>query len=381
MALDHSSVFLSEQEILIRDSARRVAQGVLAPTAAERDRTGVWPARELEALADAGLLGILIPEAYGGSGSSFVEYCLAIEAIAEADAGVATILHVHNATGHTLCRLSNEEQRQRWLPAIARGETIVASLFSEPQAGSETAAFSTTAVRDGDHYILNGTKQWISNGDEAGIGIVLAKTDAAAGKHGFTLFALDPRAPGYKVLRIEHKLGQRTAHTAQIGLENLRVPVSWRLGEEGAGYAKVLGFLSEGRITIAALAVGVAQAALDAAVRYAKEREVRGQPIFNLQAVNFDLAEMAMKVDVARQYMLHAARLQAAGMPCGKEASIAKLYASEMAEQVCSDAIQIHGGYGYVNDFPVERYYRDVRVTKIYEGTSHIQKLIIGRHL
>jgi len=381
MSPGNSTVFLSEQEILIRDSARRAAQGILAPTAAERDRTSAWPTQELKALAKMGLLGILIPEEYGGSGSSFVEYCLAIEAIAEADAGVATVLHVHNATGYTLCRLGNAEQRQRWLPAIACGETIVASLFSEPQAGSDTAAFTTTATRDGDHYVLNGTKQWISNGDEAGIAIVLAKTDSTAGKHGFTLFAVDPKDPGYKVLRVEHKLGQRTAHTAQIGLENLRVPASSRLDEEGAGYAKVLGFLSEGRITIAALAIGVAQAALDAAIKYAKEREVQGQPIFNLQAVNFDLAEMAMKVDVARQYMLHAARLSAAGIPCRKEASIAKLYATEMAEQVCSDAIQVHGGYGYVNDFPVERYYRDVRVTKIYEGTSHIQKLIIGRHL
>lgn len=378
---DASIAFLNEQEILIRDSARRAAQGILMPTAAERDRTGAWPTQELKELARIGLLGIMIPEAYGGSGSSFVEYCLTIEALAEADAGVATVVHVHNGTGNTVCKLSSVEQRRRWVPAIARGETIAASLFSEPQAGSETAAFTTTAVRDGDYYVLNGTKQWISNGDEAGIAIVLAKTDAGAGKHGFTLFVLDPKDPGYQVLRVEHKLGQRTAHTAQIGLENIRVPVSSRLGEEGSGYAKVLGFLSEGRIAIAALAIGVAQAALDAAVKYAKEREVRGQPIFNLQAVNFDLAEMAMKVDVARQYMLHAARLCVAGIPCIKEASMAKLYASEMAEQVCSDAIQIHGGYGYVNDFPVERYYRDVRVTKIYEGTSHIQKLIIGRHL
>lgn len=381
MTSDTSMTFLSDQESLIYDSALRAAQGILAPSAADRDRTGVWPTQELKALAETGLLGILIPEEYGGSGSSFVEYCLTIEAIAEVDAGVATILHVHNATGYTLYRLGDNEQRKRWLPAITRGETIVASLFSEPQAGSDTSAFTTTAVRDGDHYVINGTKQWISNGDEAGIAIVLAKTDAVAAKHGFTLFALDPKDPSYKVLRVEHKLGQRTAHTAQIGLENLRVPASWRLGEEGAGYAKVLSFLSEGRITIAALAIGVAQAALDAAVKYAKEREVRGQPIFNLQAVNFDLADMAMKVDVARQYMLYAARLCTAGIPCGKEASIAKLYATEMAEQVCSDAIQIHGGYGYVNDFPVERYYRDVRVTKIYEGTSHIQKLIIGRHL
>ena len=373
---DTSSVFLSEQENLIRESARKIAAQVLAPTAAARDRASAWPTNELRALAEVGLMGIMIPEEFGGSASSFVEYCLAIEAIAAADAGVATIVHVHNSAGLTINRSGSDEQKRRWLPGIAQGETIGAFLLSEPHAGSDTSA-----MRAGDHYVLKGSKQWISNGSEAGVAIVMAKSDKSAGSRGFTLFVVDPRDPAYVVSRVEDKLGQRTAHTAQIQLDGLRVPITNVLGEEGAGYRNTLSMLSEGRVAIAALAVGVAGAALEAAIKYAKEREAYGRPIMELQGVSFDLADMATKVEVARQYMIHAARLCAAGVPCAKEASIAKLFASEIAEQVCSDAIQIHGGYGYVNDFPVERLFRDVKVTKIYEGTSHIQKVIIGRNL
>ena len=239
----------------------------------------------------------------------------------------------------------------------------------------------TSARRDGSHYILNGSKQFISNGDEAGLGVVFAVTDKAAGRKGFSLFIVDTSQPGYHVARVEHKLGQRSAHLAQIQLDDCRVPVENRVGEEGSGYKRIMGQLSEGRVAIAALAVGVARAALEAAVKYAKERGAYGAPIIQLQGVNFDLAEMAIKVDVARQYYRHAARLCHAGIPCAKEASIAKLFASEIAESVCSDALQIHGGYGYLNDFPVERYYQDARVTKIYEGTSHIQKMIIAKTL
>lgn len=378
---DTSSVFLSEQENLIRESARKIAAQVLAPTAAARDRASAWPTNELRALAEVGLMGIMIPEEFGGSASSFVEYCLAIEAIAAADAGVATIVHVHNSAGLTINRSGSDEQKRRWLPGIAQGETIGAFLLSEPHAGSDTSAMRASATRDGDHYVLKGSKQWISNGSEAGVAIVMAKSDKSAGSRGFTLFVVDPRDPAYVVSRVEDKLGQRTAHTAQIQLDGLRVPITNVLGEEGAGYRNTLSMLSEGRVAIAALAVGVAGAALEAAIKYAKEREAYGRPIMELQGVSFDLADMAMKVEVARQYMIHAARLCAAGVPCAKEASIAKLFASEIAEQVCSDAIQIHGGYGYVNDFPVERLFRDVKVTKIYEGTSHIQKVIIGRNL
>ncbi len=378
---DTSSVFLSEQEILVRDSARRITAEVIAPTAAERDRTSAWPSNELKSLAEVGLMGMHVPEEFGGSGSSFVEYCLALEAIAGVDAGIATVVHVHNSVAGTLNRIGNDGQKRRWLPMMASGGNIGAYLLSEPHAGSDTAAMRTSARLDGSHYVLNGTKQWISNGSEAGIGIVMAKTDRTAGTKGYSLFVVDPRDPAYKVLRVESKLGQHTAHTAQIQFDDLRVPLADRLGEEGSGYRTTMSLLSEGRVAVAAIAVGVAGAALDAAVRYAKEREAYGRPIFELQAVNFDLADMATRVEIARQYTIHAARLCVAGVPCSKEASMAKLFASEIAEKVCSDAIQIHGGYGYVNDFPVERYYRDVRVTKIYEGTSHVQKLIIGRQL
>ncbi|MCA0243674.1 MAG: acyl-CoA dehydrogenase family protein [Proteobacteria bacterium] len=378
---DNSGAFLSEQERMVRDSARKVAQEVVAPTAAERDRSAAWPRRELQAVADLGFLGMHIPEAYGGSGLGFVEYCLAIEEFAAADAGFATIVHVHNGMGDWLHRFGSEAQKRRYLRGIASGKTIACGLLTEPQAGSDTANFRTTARRDGADYVLNGTKQFISNGSEAGFAFALAITDRQAGKHGASLFIVDPQAPGYNVARVEDKLGQRSAHVAQIVLEDHRVPAENLLGEEGSAYARMLSGMSEGRIGIAAVAVGVARAALDAAVAYARQREAYGAPIIKLQGVSFDLADMATQVAVAEQFMLHAARLHQAGLPCTKEASMAKLFASEMAEKVCSDALQIHGGYGYLSDFPVERYARDARVTKIYEGTSHIQQLIIGRSL
>lgn len=378
---DKALSFLTDQQAMVRDVARGVASDTIAPTAAERDHTSAWPHAELKALAGLGFMGMLTAEPYGGSDAGFLAYCLALEQISAADAGVGTIFHVHNVTAYTIALRGSEEQRARYLPAMTSGGKIGAFLLTEPQAGSDTAAFRTTAKRDGDHYILNGTKQFISNGSEAGTAIVLARTDPQAGKLGFTTFIVDPASPGYKVTRIEDKLGQRTAHVAQIQLDDLRVPAGNALGEIGGGYRIVMGGLSDGRIAIAAQAVGIAQAALDAATRYANEREAYGHPIAELQAVSFRLAEMAARVDVARQYYIYAAKLLEAGIPCAKEAAIAKLFASEMAETVCSDAVQIHGGYGYLRDFPVERYYRDVRVCKIYEGTSDIQKLIIARNL
>jgi len=379
---DTHAVFLNEQQVLIRDSARKVAAEVVAPTAADRDRRGAWPRAELESVAALGFLGMLIPEEYGGAGASFIDYCLAIEAFAAADAGFATLIHVHNSVGMTVARLGTEAQKRKYLPDLASGKRIGAFLLSEPHAGSDTAAFRTHARREGDHYVINGSKQFISNGSEAGLGLVLAVTDKAAGKKGCSLLMVDPTVdPGYVVARVEHKMGQCSAHVAQIQLEQCRVPVDQLLGEAGAGYRNVMGSLSEGRVAIAAVATGTARAALEAAVGYAKAREAYGAPIINLQGVAFDLADMATELEVAQQFMLHAARLCEAGVPCAKEASMAKLFASEMAEKLCSAALQIHGGYGYLNDFPVERYCRDVRVTKIYEGTSHIQKLIIARSL
>ncbi|MEM5429230.1 acyl-CoA dehydrogenase family protein [Cupriavidus oxalaticus] len=378
---DTTAALLSEQEIMIRDSARKVATEVVAATAAERDRTSAWPRDELRTVGELGFLGMHIPEEYGGSKSTFTEYCLALEEFAAADAGFATIIHVHNGMGGKLARYGTEAQKRRYLPALASGETIGCGLWTEPQAGSDTSAFRTTARREGDHYVLNGTKQFISNGSEAGFAFALAITDKAAGKHGASWFIVDPKGPGYNVTRVESKMGQHTAHTAQIQLEDHRVPVENLLGEEGTAYSRMLGGMSEGRIGIAALAVGVARAALEAAVKYAKEREAYGAPIIRLQGVSFDLADMATQVEVAHQFVLHAARMHDAGVPCSKEASMAKLFAADMAEKVCSGAMQIHGGYGYLSDFPVERYYRDARVTRIYEGTSHIQKVIIARSL
>lgn len=375
------SVFLTDQQTMVQDVARGIAADTLAQTAAERDRTSAWPHNELKELGRLGFMGMLTSEEYGGSNAGFLAYCLAIEQISAADAGVGTIVHVHNVTAYTIALRATASQRQQFLPAMTRGDKIGAFLLTEPHAGSDTAAFRTTARRDGDHFVLNGTKQFISNGSEAGTVIIVARTDPGAGKHGFTTFIVDPSTPGYNVARVEQKLGQRTAHVAQIQLEDLRVPAENALGEIGGGYRIVMGGLSDGRIAIAAQAVGVAQAALDAAVRYANEREAYGAPLMQLQAISFSLAEMAAQVDVARQYYIHAARLAEAGKPCAKEAAIAKLFASEMAERVCSDALQVHGGYGYLQDFPVERYCRDVRVCKIYEGTSDIQKLIISRHL
>jgi len=373
---------LSDQQCMIRDLARRVSQDVLAPTAAERDRSSLWPTDELRALAAQGFMGMTVPEEHGGSDTGFLAYCLAIEEISAADAGVSTIVHVHSlGATHIIAKHGSTEQKQRLLPAMATGEKIGAFLMSEPQAGSDTSALRTTARRDGDDFVLNGTKQFISNGSEAGVSLVIARTNADAGKRGFTTFLVEPPADGYIVSRVEDKLGQHTAHVAQIQLEDLRVPATNVLGTVDGGYGIAMSGLSDGRISIAAQSVGIARAALEAAVQYAREREVAGKPIIQMQDISFTLADMAAQVDVARQYYIHAARLLEAGEPCSKEASIAKLFASEMAEKVCSEALQIHGGYGYLSDFPVERYYRDVRVCKIYEGTSHIQKLIIARNL
>ncbi|MBB6095817.1 alkylation response protein AidB-like acyl-CoA dehydrogenase [Povalibacter uvarum] len=379
---DTSAAFLSEQELMIRDSARKVATEIVATTAAERDRTGEWPREELKAAAELGFLGMHVPEEFGGSGASFVEYILAIEEFAAADAGFATILHVHNGMADMVARFGTADQKRKYLPALASGEAIAAGLLTEPQAGSDTANFRTSARREGTHYVLNGSKQFISNGNQAGCAITIAATtDTPEGRKGGSLFIVDPKEPGYIVSRVEHKMGQRSAHVAAIQLDNCRVPAENLLGEEGAAYKRILATLSEGRIGIASVAVGVARAALEAAVQYAKERQAYGAPIIKLQGVAFDLADMATQVEVARQFVIHAARLHQAGIACGREASMAKLFASEIAEKVCSDAVQIHGGYGYLNDFPVERYYRDARVTKIYEGTSHIQKVIIARSL
>jgi len=375
-------MLLSEDQDQIREAVREFAQGRLAPGAAARDREARFPAAELAEMGRLGYLGMLVPEAWGGSDMGAVAYALALEEIAAADGACSTIVSVHSSVGCApILRFGTEDQKRRFLPKMAAGDWIGAFALTEPQAGSDASALRTRARRDGDHYVIDGAKQFITSGKNASVCIVFAVTDPAAGKKGISAFIVPTDTPGYEVVTVERKLGQHASDTCALAFRGMRVPVENRLGAEGEGYRIALANLEGGRIGIAAQAVGMARAALEAASAYAKEREAFGQPIIRHQAVAFRLADMATKVAVARQMMLHAAALREAGRPCLTEASMAKLYASEMAEEVCSAAIQVHGGYGYLADYPVERIARDVRVCQIYEGTSDVQRLVIARSL
>ncbi|MDG5496253.1 acyl-CoA dehydrogenase family protein [Niveispirillum sp. BGYR6] len=375
-------MILSEEQAMVREMARQFARERLAPGAAERDRTGAFPAAELAEMGELGLLGMVVPEEWGGAGADAIAYALAIEEIAAGDGAISTIMSVHNSVGCApILKFGTMAQKERFLRPMAAGQMLGAFCLTEPQAGSDASALKTRAVRDGDHYVLNGAKQFITNGQHAGVALVFAITDPAAGKKGMSAFLVPTDTAGYQVARLEDKLGQRCSDTAQIVLDDVRVPADLMLGEPGQGYRIALANLEGGRIGIAAQSVGMAQAAFEAARDYARDRVSMGVPIIEHQAVAFRLADMATRIEAARQLVLHAASLRGAGQPCLKEASMAKLFASEMAERVCSDAIQTFGGYGYVNDFPVERIYRDVRVCQIYEGTSDIQRLVIARNL
>jgi alkylation response protein AidB-like acyl-CoA dehydrogenase len=370
------------EQALIRDTARSFAAEQLRPRAAERDRTGQFPADAVKEMARLGFLGMLVPERYDGAGADHVSYALAMEEVAAGDGACSTIMGVHNSTGCVpVLRFGTEEQKQRFLKPMARGERLAAFCLTEPGAGSEASAIRTRAQKRGNKYVLNGTKQFITSGANADLAIVFAVTDPAAGKKGISAFIVPTDTPGYRVAKLESKLGQRASDTAQLVFEDVELTPDLLLGEEGAGYRIALANLEGGRIGIAAQSVGMARAAYEAALAYAKERVAFGRPIIEHQAVAFRLADMATEIEVARQMMLHAAALRDAGDPCIKEASMAKLFASEMAERVCSGAIQTMGGYGYLADFPVERIYRDVRVTQIYEGTSDIQRLVISREI
>jgi len=373
---------LSEEQSLIRDTLRAFAQERLAPNAARWDRDHHFPRAELSALGELGALGIVVPERWGGAGLDYVSLAVALEEIAAGDGSVSTIVSVQNSV---VCGPINafgtDAQKERFLVPLARGEELGCFCLSEPQVGSDAGAIATRAQRAGDFFVLNGVKQFITTGKNADVAVVFAVTDKAAGKKGISAFLVPTSTPGYGVARVEEKLGQRASDTAQIVFDNCRVPVANLLGSEGQGYRIALANLEMGRIGIAAQAVGMARAAFDAALAYARERTSFGKALVAHQAINFKLADMATQIEAARQLTWHAAALRDAGQPCLKEASMAKLFASEMAERVCSDAIQIHGGYGYVTDFPVERIYRDVRVCQIYEGTSEIQRLVIGRAL
>jgi butyryl-CoA dehydrogenase len=379
-------MILSEEHQMIRDALRSFAQERLAPNAARWDREHHFPKEELKELAALGAFGVAVPEQYGGAGLDYVSLALVLEEIAAGDGGTSTIISVNNCPVCSIAMMyANEEQKARWLRPLAQGELLGAFALTEPHTGSDAAALRTTAVRDkggdGDSYVINGTKQFITSGKYGDVAIVMAVTDKAAGKKGISAFWVPTDTPGYIVAGIEQKMGQHSSDTAQIVFDNCRIPAANLIGEEGMGYKIALSGLEGGRIGIASQSVGMARAAYEAALGYAKERESFGKPIFEHQAVQFRLAEMAMKIEAARQLILHAAAMKDAGLPCLKEAAMAKLFASEMAENVVSSAMQVFGGYGYVADFPVERIYRDVRVCQIYEGTSDIQKILIARAL
>jgi alkylation response protein AidB-like acyl-CoA dehydrogenase len=372
----------SEQDIQIRDMARQFAQERLKPFAEAWDREHRFPAEALREMAQLGFLGMLVPEEWGGAATGHLAYAMALEEIAAGDGACSTIMSVHNSVGcMPILKYGSEEQKRRFLQSLATGEMIGAFALTEPQAGSDASDLRTRACLDGDHYVLNGAKQFITSGNHAGMVIVFAVTDPSAGKKGISAFIVPTDTPGYQVVRVEDKLGQHASDTCQIQLDDVRIPASLRLGAEGEGYRIALSNLEGGRIGIAAQSVGMARAAFEAARDYAHDRKTFGKAIIEHQAVAFRLADMATQIAVARQMVHHAASLREAGMPCLTEASMAKLFASEMAEKVCSAAIQTLGGYGYLKDFPVERIYRDVRVCQIYEGTSDVQRMVIARNL
>ncbi|TDW27398.1 hypothetical protein EV128_111126 [Rhizobium azibense] len=375
-------MILSDLQQQIRDLARDFARERLAPGAAARDRDHSFPREELNEMGELGLLGMLVPEAFGGSDTGTVAYAAALEEIAAGDGPCSTIMSVHSSVACVpILKFGNEEQKQHFLPRLASGEWIGGFALTEAQAGSDASNLRSRARRNGDHYVLDGAKQFITSGKNGQMIIVFAVTDPEAGKKGITAFIVPTDTPGYEVIRVEEKLGLHSTDTCQIAFNGMLIPAELRLGAEGEGYRIALANLEGGRIGIAAQAVGMARAAYEAARDYARERVAFGKPIIEHQAVAFRLADMATQIEAARQLVFHAAALRESGLPCLSEASMAKLFASEMAERVCSDAIQIHGGYGYMADYPVERIYRDVRICQIYEGTSDVQRMVIARNL
>jgi alkylation response protein AidB-like acyl-CoA dehydrogenase len=379
-------MLLTEDHLAVQDAVRAYVQDRIAPQAARWDKEHHFPKAELKGLAELGCYGVAVPTEYDGAGLDYLALALILEEVAAGDGATSTIVSVNNCpVCSILMAFGNEQQKQQWLRPLARGDMLGAFCLTEPHVGSEAGGLKTTAVRandgDGNDYVLNGVKQFITSGKNGDVAIVMAVTDKAAGKKGISAFVVPTSTPGYTVARVEDKLGQHASDTAQIVFDNCRIPAANLLGDEGMGLKIALSGLEGGRIGIASQAVGMARAAFDAALAYSKERRSFGQPIFEHQSVQFKLADMATQIEAARQLIWHAAALKDAGRPCLKEAAMAKLNASEMAERVCSAAIQVFGGYGYVSDFPVERIYRDVRVCQIYEGTSEVQKILIGRAL
>ena len=375
-------MLLNQDQEMIRDAVRAFAQEQLWPNAAKWDKEHHFPKDVHKGLAQLGAYGICVPEEFGGANLDYLTLAVVLEEIAAGDGGTSTAISVTNCPVNAiLMRFGNAEQKKKWLTPLALGAMLGAFCLTEPHVGSDASNMSTTARKVGDNYIINGVKQFVTSGKNGDVAIVIAMTDKGAGKKGMSAFIVPTNSPGYSVARLEDKLGQHSSDTAQINFDNCRISADNLIGQEGEGYKIALGALEGGRIGIAAQSVGMARSAFECALDYAKQRESFGQPIFNHQAVGFRLADCATQIEAARQLIWHAAALRDAGRPCLKEAAMAKLFASEMAEQVCSAAIQTLGGYGYVSDFPVERIYRDVRVCQIYEGTSDVQKIIIARAL
>jgi hypothetical protein len=373
-------VLLTEEQRMARDTAREFARRELAPHSAEWDRTATFPRAAVKALGELGFMGVTVPPEWGGAGLDYVSYALALEEVAAGDGAISTVMSGHNSVGcMPILEYGTQAQKEKYLRPMARGEMLSAFCLTEPQGGSDASALRTRATRTADGWVLNGTKQFITSGSTADVALVFAASDPAAGKRGISAFIVETSNPGYKVARVEKKMGQNASDTCEIVFDNARLPADALLGTEGGGYRIALGNLEGGRIGIASQCVGMARAALELALAYARERITFGKPIIEHQAVAFRLADMATSIEAARQLVLHAAALRSAGQPCLKEASMAKLFASEMAERVCSDAIQTFGGYGYIADYGVERIYRAVRGAKIYEGTNDIQHLVISR--
>ncbi|MGB8763936.1 MAG: acyl-CoA dehydrogenase [Burkholderiales bacterium] len=374
--------FYTEEQKMIRDMARNFAQNELAPNAGQWDKQAALPDGVVAKMGELGLLGMMVPEQWGGSYSDYTSYALAEEEIAAGCASCSTLMSVHNSVGCApILKFGTEAQKKYWLPDMAGGKKIGAFCLTEPQAGSEANNLKTRAVLKVGKWVLNGNKQFVTNGQRAAMAIVFAVTDPDAGKKGISAFIVPTNTPGFNVNKPEHKLGIRASDTCAINFEDCAIPEANLLGQRGEGLKIALSNLEGGRIGIAAQALGIARAAYEAALKYAHERTQFGKTIIEHQSIANMLADMHTRINAARFLILHAARMRTEGLPCLSEASQAKLYASELAEWVCSKAIQIHGGYGYLEDYPVERHYRDARITQIYEGTSEVQRMVIARNL
>lgn len=375
-------MILNDEHIMIRDMVRSFAQDSVLPGAEERSKKSIYPKEQLDAMAELGLLGMLVPEDYDGSASGYLSFVLAMEEIAAADGALSTIMSVHSTPCTTaLIKFGNEDQKERFLKPMARGEFIGAFALTEPGAGSDASALKTKAVKDGDDWIINGSKQFITSGKNGGMTLVFAVTDPAKGKKGISAFLVPTDTQGYIVSKVEEKFGQHSSDTCALSFEDMRISQDNMLGLEGEGYKIALSNLEGGRLGISAQSIGMARAAYEFAIEYAQERTSFGKPLAHHQALQFRLSDMATKLEMARVMLHHVANLRDNNRPCTKEACMIKLYASEMAEEVIREAMQVLGGYGYLEEYPLARIYADARVCTIYEGTSDIQRLVIGREI